>query len=186
MTHDLAIHLVTWMSQGCHSEPLLLLLLFGSNRSPRCQDVVHLSFICPFVCSSVCYIHRKSSKRELKEKAHRESSQRELTGRAHRESSQRELTERAHREYCKLTTRHHMFRYYVSPNQTCKVIGDFGPKRWLTLRHVCGHLTRVTCPLRVPCCGPWAVDDIRRWNFSICKKNITVMAIFVEGYKSKI
>ena len=28
--------------------------------------------------------------------------------------------------YCKLTTRHHIFRYYVSPNQTCKVLGDFG------------------------------------------------------------
>ena len=30
--------------------------------------------------------------------------------------------------YCKLTTRHHIFWYYVSPNQTCKVLGDFGPK----------------------------------------------------------
>ena len=70
--------------------------------------------------------------------------------------------------YCKLTTRHHIFWYYVSPNQTCKVLGDFGPKSWLTLRHVCGHVARVTCLLRVPCCGPWAVDDFRHWNFSIC------------------
>ena len=30
--------------------------------------------------------------------------------------------------YCKLTTRHYIFRYYVSPNQSCKVLGDFGPK----------------------------------------------------------
>ena len=30
--------------------------------------------------------------------------------------------------YGKLTARHHISRYYVSPNQSCKVFGDFGPK----------------------------------------------------------
>ena len=30
--------------------------------------------------------------------------------------------------HCKLTTRHHIFWYHVSPNQTCKVLEDFGPK----------------------------------------------------------
>ena len=30
--------------------------------------------------------------------------------------------------YGKLTTRHHRLRDYVSPNQTCKVFRDFGPK----------------------------------------------------------
>ena len=30
--------------------------------------------------------------------------------------------------YGKLTTRHHRLSYYVSPNQSCKVFGDFGQK----------------------------------------------------------
>ena len=30
--------------------------------------------------------------------------------------------------YGKLTTRHHRLGDYVSPNQTCKVFGDFGQK----------------------------------------------------------
>ena len=30
--------------------------------------------------------------------------------------------------YGKLTTRHHRFSYFVSPNQSCKVSGDFGQK----------------------------------------------------------
>ena len=31
--------------------------------------------------------------------------------------------------YCKLTTRHHILRYYVSPNQSCEVFGDFWQKK---------------------------------------------------------
>ena len=31
--------------------------------------------------------------------------------------------------YGKLTTRYHILRDYVSPNQTCKVFGDFGLKK---------------------------------------------------------
>ena len=88
--------------------------------------------------------------------------------------------------YCKLTTRHHRLRDYVSPNQSCKVFGDFGQKSWLTSRHVCGHVTRATCLLGVPWDGPGVVDSFRHWNFSICSKNIGVMAILVEGYNSKI
>ena len=88
--------------------------------------------------------------------------------------------------YGKLTTRHHRSSYYVSPNQSCKVFGDFGQKSWLTSRHVCGHVTRATCLLGVPWDGPWVVDSFRHWNFSICSKNIGVMAILVEGYNSKI
>ena len=84
-----------------------------------------------------------------------------------------------------LTTRHHRLRDYVSPNQSCKVFGDFGQKSWLTSRHVCGHVTRVTCLVRVPWSGPWAVDNSRHWNFSICSNNIGDMAILVEGYDHK-
>ena len=29
----------------------------------------------------------------------------------------------------KLTTRHHLFRYFVSPNKSCEVLGDFGQKQ---------------------------------------------------------
>ena len=88
--------------------------------------------------------------------------------------------------YGKLTPRHHRLRDYVSPNQTCKVFGDFGQKSWPTSRHVFGHVTRATCLLGVPWDGPWVVDSFRHWNFSICSKNIGVMAILVEGYSSKI
>ena len=84
-----------------------------------------------------------------------------------------------------LTTWYHRLRDYVSPNQSCKVFGDFGQKSWLTLRHVCGHVTRATWLLRVPWAGPWAVDNFRHWNFSICSKNIGDMAILVMGYNHK-
>ena len=70
--------------------------------------------------------------------------------------------------YGKWTTRHHISRYYVSPNQSCKVFGDFGPKNWLTSRHDLGHVTRATCLMKVPWAGPWAVDSFRHRNFSIC------------------
>ena len=87
--------------------------------------------------------------------------------------------------YGKLFIRHHRLRDYLSPNQTCQVFWDFGPKSWLTSRHVCGHVTRATSHLRVPCCGPWPFYDFRHWNFLNCSKNIGVMAILVEGYNSK-
>ena len=87
--------------------------------------------------------------------------------------------------YGKLTTRHHRLWDYVSPNQTCKIFGDFGQKNWLTSWHVCGHVTRATWLLRVPWAEPWAVDSFRHWNFSICSKNIGDIAILVEGYKHK-
>ena len=87
--------------------------------------------------------------------------------------------------YGKLTTRHQRLRDYVTPNQTCKVFGDFGQKSWLASRHVCGHVTRARCLLRVPWDGPWAVDNFRHWKFSICSKNIGDMAILVEGYNHK-
>ena len=55
-------------------------------------------------------------------------------------------------------------------------------KSWLTSRHVCGHVTRVTCILMIPVDSPWVVDVFRHWNFSICLKKIGVMGILVEGY----
>ena len=48
-----------------------------------------------------------------------------------------------------------------------------------------GTWTRATCLLRVPWAGPWAVDNFRHWNFSICSKNVGVMAISMEGSKPK-
>ena len=55
----------------------------------------------------------------------------------------------------------------MSPNQSCKVFGDFGPKSWLTqdmfvaMWHMphgfWGYLFY----------GPWAVDNFRHRNFSI-------------------
>ena len=77
-------------------------------------------------------------------------------------------------------------RPHCQSNQIIWVFGDFWPKSWKTLRHVSGHVTRATCLLRVPWSGPWAVDNFRHWNYSICLKNIGVMAILVEGYNSKI
>ena len=47
-------------------------------------------------------------------------------------------------------------------------------------------MTRVTWVLKVPCESPWVVDDFRHWNFSICSKNIVVMAVLMEWYKWKI
>ena len=43
----------------------------------------------------------------------------------------------------KLTLRYHRLSYHVSPNQSCKVFGDFGQKSLLTSRHVCGHETHI-------------------------------------------
>ena len=90
--------------------------------------------------------------------------------------------------YCKLTTRHHThtFRDYVSPNQSCEVFGLFGPSSWQTLIHVSGHVTRATWVLKIPCESPWVVDDFRHWNFSICSKDIGVMAVLMEGCNCKI
>ena len=71
-------------------------------------------------------------------------------------------------QYGKLTVRHHVFRNYVTPNQTRPVFGLFGLQSWLTSRHVCGHVARTTCILRAPVDSPWVVDDVRHWNFSSC------------------
>ena len=65
-------------------------------------------------------------------------------------------------QYGKLTVRHHVFRNYVSPNHTRPVFGLFGLQSWLTSRHVCGHVARATCLLRVPCDRPGGVDDFRQ------------------------
>ena len=82
--------------------------------------------------------------------------------------------------YIKVTPRHSRKREYWSPNQTCPVLGFFHHQNWLTLRHVSGHMPRATWLLRVPCDSPWAVDDFRHWNFSICSKNMGVMTVLVE------
>ena len=66
--------------------------------------------------------------------------------------------------------------------------GDFKdttPQSSITLRHVCGHVTRATWNLRVPVDSPWVVDSDRHWNFSNCSKNIGDIASLVEGYKSQ-
>ena len=44
-------------------------------------------------------------------------------------------------QYGKLTVRHHVFRNYVSPNQTRLVVGLFGLQSGLTSGHVCSEGT---------------------------------------------
>ena len=41
-----------------------------------------------------------------------------------------------------------------------------------------------TWVLKIP--SPWVVDDFRHWNFSICSKDIGVMAVSMEGCNCKI
>ena len=42
---------------------------------------------------------------------------------------------------------------------------------------VCGHMTHARFFLKTWGARPWAVDDFRHWNFSICKRNLKVMAL---------
>ena len=65
-------------------------------------------------------------------------------------------------------------------------LGVLHLKSWWTLGHVSGHVTCVMFILRIHVDRPWVVDYYRHWNFSICSKDIWVMAVLLEGCNWKI
>ena len=57
----------------------------------------------------------------------------------------------------KLTTRHHRLSYYVSPNQSCRVFGDFGQKKLTNFKT--RLWTRDTCHVSSEGTMSWALSS---------------------------